>query len=126
MISLSNSTLGIYAECKRCFWLHMNRNIRRPRGIYPSLPTGMDLIIKKYFNVYRIKGKIPPLIAGKVKGKLADINLNLNFTDRENDLKIIGRLDDCLFMDGVYIPLDHKTRGSLPKGIKYSYNYYKR
>lgn len=127
MFTLSNSTLGIYVECKKCFWLHMNKGIKRPRGIFPSLPGGMDLILKRYFNEYRAKGEIPPLIAGKVEGKLADIPLNLNFIDRENDLKITGRLDDCLLLGrDLYIPLDHKTRGNLPENIEYSYNYYKR
>ncbi len=127
MVGLSNSTLSIYRECRRCFWLHMNQNVKRPRGIFPSLPSGMDLILKDYFNKYRVKGEIPPLISGRVKGRLADISLNLNFLDRDNDLKITGRLDDCLVMDSnIYIPLDHKTRGRLPGDPNYSYKYYKR
>jgi len=104
----------------------MNKNIKRPRGIFPSLPGGIDLILKEYFNGYRAKGKMPPLVAGKIEGKLADIPLNLSFLDKENDLKITGRLDDCLLIDSMYIPLDHKTRGNLPEDIEYSYNYYKR
>lgn len=125
MISLSNSTLNLFLECPRCFWLRFNRKISRPRGIFPTLPTGMDSVIKNYFNQYRNIGELPPLISGKVEGKLADISLNLNFVDSDSDLKITGKLDECLVLnDGIYIPLDHKTRSSLPNNVGYSQNYY--
>jgi len=125
MISLSNSTLGLFLECPRCFWLRFNKKISRPRGIFPTLPTGMDSVIKEYFNRYRKLGVIPPLIENKVKGKLAEISLNLSLVDLESDLKITGRLDDCLQIeDGSLVPLDHKTRASLPDNKGYSQSYY--
>lgn len=125
MISLSNSTLNLFLECPRCFWLHFNKKITRPRGIFPTLPTGMDSVIKNYFNHYRNLGQLPPLIAGKVEGRLATVPLNLSFTDPGLDLKITGKLDECLVLqDGIYVPLDHKTRSSLPNDVKYSENYY--
>ncbi|MCI0330677.1 MAG: PD-(D/E)XK nuclease family protein [candidate division Zixibacteria bacterium] len=85
----------------------------------------MDLVIKEYFNRYRKDGKLPPLIDGKVKGKLAAISLNLKFEVPDIDLKITGKLDDCLQLpDGSLIPLDHKTRASLPGDTSYSARYY--
>ncbi|ODS30309.1 MAG: hypothetical protein SCARUB_04585 [Candidatus Scalindua rubra] len=69
MIRLSPTTgLNLFRNCPRCFWLHYNKQVRRPRGIFPSLPGGMDLVIKKYFDRYR--GKLPPEIEGKVEGCL--------------------------------------------------------
>jgi hypothetical protein len=125
MLSLSNSTLNLFLECPRCFWLQRNKKVARPRGIFPTLPSGMDSIIKEYFHRYRKLGTLPPLIENKVSGKLADISLNLSFTDQESDLKITGRLDECLQLeDGSLVPLDHKTRASLPENQKYSQNYY--
>ena len=125
MLSLSNSTLNLFLECPRCFWLQKNKKISRPRGIFPTLPSGMDSIIKEYFHRYRKLGTLPPLIENKVSGKLAGISLNLSFLDHESDLKITGRLDDCLQLeDGSLVPLDHKTRASLPENQKYSQNYY--
>ncbi len=125
MVSLSNSTLSLFIECPRCFWLQFNKKIARPRGIFPSLPSGMDLIIKEYFNRYRKDGKLPPLIDGKVKGKLAAVSLNLRFEVPDIGLKITGKLDDCLELpDGLLIPLDHKTRASLPGDTSYSAKYY--
>lgn len=125
MLSLSNSTLNLFLECPRCFWLQRNKKIARPRGIFPTLPSGMDSIIKEYFHRYRKLGDLPPLIENKVSGKLADISLNLSSVDHELDLKITGRLDECLQLkDGSLVPLDHKTRASLPENQKYSQNYY--
>jgi hypothetical protein len=125
MISLSNSTLSLFRECPRCFWLQMNKKVARPRGIFPSLPGGMDLIIKEYYNRYRYGDQLPPLIAGKVEGMLADISLNLKWLDEKEGLRITGKLDDCIELDdGSLVPLDHKTRGSLPKDQGYSQNYY--
>ena len=125
MLSLSNSTLNLFLECPRCFWLQKNKKISRPRGIFPTLPSGMDSIIKEYFHRYRKLGTLPPLIENKVSGKLADVSLNLSFLDQELELKITGRLDECLQLeDGSLVPLDHKTRASLPENQKYSQNYY--
>lgn len=121
--ALSPSTLNIFLDCPRCFWLHINRNIKRPRGIFPSLPSGMDLVIKAYFDKYRIKGNLPPEIIGKVKGRLfADTKIigkwrswkdtNLIYEDNSLNATLSGVLDDCLIYDNFYIPLDYKTRGS--------------
>lgn len=62
---LSPSTLGLYKNCPRCFWLHINKGHKRPNGIFPSLPGGMDLVIKKYFDKYG--DSLPLEIVGKVR-----------------------------------------------------------
>jgi len=60
MLRLSPTTgLSLFKECPRCFWLHFNKNVHRPRGIFPSLPSGMDLVIKNYFDRYRSMGQAP-------------------------------------------------------------------
>jgi len=124
-IRLSPSTLNLFLECPRCFWLHINKRIQRPRGIFPSLPGGMDLVIKDYFDKYRVDGKLPPEIDGDVKGKLIpDLNLlnkwrdwrtGLSYYDKELDVTLFGALDDCLQDNKTYIPLDYKTRGFPPR-----------
>jgi len=126
MIKLSPSSLNIFLECPRCFWLDKNKGIKRPRGIFPSLPGGMDLVIKDYFDKYRIKDELPPEIKGKVEGKLFN-NLallkkwrswrttNLLYEDKPSNALLSGALDDCLVDGDYYIPLDYKTRGSALK-----------
>lgn len=124
-IRLSPSTLNLFLECPRCFWLHINENIHRPRGPFPSLPMGMDNVIKIYFDKYRVKGQLPPEIEGKVEGKLiSDLELlnkwrnwktGLEYKDQILGVSLFGALDDCLVSDKYYIPLDYKTRGSAPQ-----------
>lgn len=124
MIRISPTTgLNLFKECPRCFWLHFNEKVHRPRGIFPSLPSGMDLVIKKYFDNYR--GELPPEIEGKVEGVLVkDLKLmekwrnwrtGLEYHDKELDAVLFGALDDCLIDNDYYISLDYKTRGSAPK-----------
>ena len=131
MIRLSPSTLSLYKECPRCFWMQLNKKVQRPRGIFPSLPGGMDIVIKKYFNKYR--GSLPPELDGKIDGVLMeDLPLlnkwrnwrtGLGYHDKERDAVLFGALDDCLTLDKkagpknhtFYIPLDYKTRGFPPQ-----------
>jgi len=121
--SLSPTTLNLYLDCPRCFWLHINRNIKRPRGIFPSLPGGMDLVIKTYFDKYRLNDELPPEFIGKIEGSLfKDIKIlekwrswkdtNLIYEDNSLNATLSGALDDCIVEDNYYIPLDYKTRGS--------------
>ncbi|MFH1578007.1 MAG: PD-(D/E)XK nuclease family protein [Candidatus Omnitrophota bacterium] len=120
--NLSPTTLNLFINCPRCFWLHINHGIKRPRGIFPSLPGGMDSIIKNYFDQYRIKGELPEEIEGAVTGKLfSDIDIlkkwrswkltNLRYEDKTLNTVLTGALDDCIVEDEFFIPLDYKTRG---------------
>mgnify|MGYP002354820650 CR=1 FL=1 len=125
IIRLSPSSLNLFFECSRCFWLQMNENIHRPRGIFPSLPGGMDLVIKDYFDKYREKNELPPELQGKIEGnlfydhKLLDKWRNwrtgLEYTDENLGVTLFGALDDCLQINDKCAPLDYKTRGSAPK-----------
>lgn len=121
VIKLSPSTISLFMECPRCFWLQFNKNIHRPRGIFPSLSGGMDGVIKKYYDKYRKQGKLPPEIEGKVTGKLFDDEKllkswqsnweGLSYYDKSLKALMKGVLDDCLVDNDFYIPLDYKTRG---------------
>lgn len=123
LIRLSPSTLNLFLECPRCFWLEKNKNIKRPRGIFPSLPGGMDQVIKAYFDKYRQKNELPPEAKNRLNGKLLN-NLDLLnrwrswrstdlvYEDKKLNAILSGALDDCLVENGFYIPLDYKTRGS--------------
>jgi len=125
-LSLSASTLKLSLECPRCFWLQLNKRIERPRGPYPSLPSGLDLVLKRYFDTYRRQGALPPLIGSKLTGTLMKDPLTLGFTDSATDARLWGKLDDSLVLsDGRYAPLDHKTRASAPADTSYTEKYYK-
>jgi len=117
-IKLSPSSLNLFMECPKCFWLEHVQGIHRPKGIFPSLPSGMDIALKKYFDKFR--PALPPELKGKVEGSLLSDSVllkkwrnwrtGLNFRDETNAI-LSGALDDCLVKDNLYIPVDYKTRG---------------
>lgn len=116
MIKLSPSKLNLFLECTLCFWLQEQEGVKRPRGIFPSLPSGMDLALKEYYD--RFRGGLPPELKGKVDGKLLpDKELIKDFRNwrrfyfEEKDAKMHGALDECLIDGEFLIPLDFKTRG---------------
>lgn len=122
---LSASTLKLFQECPCCFWLHVNKKIERPRGPFPSLPSGIDRVLKGYFETYRTQGSLPPLIAGKLEGTLARSALTLGFNDASTHARLWGKLDDCIVLpDERLAPLDHKTRASSPDDVSYTQTYY--
>ena len=115
-IKLSPSKLNLFIECPRCFYLAMKKGISRPGGAFPSLPSGMDLVLKKYYDNYR--GDLPPELKEKVEGVLLpDEELIKKFRNwrtfkfEEEDALMYGAMDDCLKKDDFIIPLDFKTRG---------------
>jgi len=122
-IELSPSSLSLFEECPLCFWLEKVEGIKRPRGIFPSLPGGMDTIIKSYFDGYRAKGQMPPELRGKVRGALfPDAGILKRwrspynkkdpcYVERPLNAILFGALDDCLVEGNRHIPLDYKTRG---------------
>ena len=121
-IRLSPTALNVFLECKKCFWLEHAKNIHRPRGIFPSLPGGMDLLIKDYFDKYRNVGKVPPEIAEKLDGvrlfpdkevldKWRNWRTGLSYNDPESGATLSGALDDLGIAGNRYVPLDYKTRG---------------
>ena len=125
-MQLSASSLSIFKDCKRCFFLDKKMKAPRPRGIFSSLPGGIDGILKKRLDEYR----------GTLSPDLEDERLNgwVLFKDREllakrrqwnaSDLKykdakgnvLVGAVDDILETESgdLVAPFDVKTKGSAP------------
>jgi len=125
-MNLSPSKLGVFKNCPRCFWLQENRKVKQPRGIFPSLPGGIDRVLKDWFDQYRLGVSLPPEIAGQLDGSLYTDQAKLDkWRNWRSGLSatvgghvISGALDD-LHMDvtgGLYSPLDYKSRGAPQKG----------
>ena len=131
---ISPTTLNLFRECPRCFWLKLNQKMARPEQPSSTLPRGMDILIKKYFDRYRPQ-KQPPELKGKMPGELMqdqrlldrwrNWRTGLQFVDRSlGGSLLFGALDEC-FVDGdIYMPADYKTRGFALKedSIKYYQN----
>ena len=122
-VTLSPSALSLFKDCSRCFWLEKVKNIKRPRGIFPSLPGGMDRVIKTYFDTFRAKGMLPPELRIDIfkdihlyddQARLEDWRAwrtGLQYRDEDGSV-LSGMLDDLLVKEGAYIPFDYKTKGS--------------
>jgi len=125
IIKVSPSGISYLMECPRCLWLHFNESVKRPRGVFPSLPNGMDDVFKKYFDEYRGGDSLPPEIEGKVEARLFDDTAHLNkwrgfnfgrggirASFPEFNMEVAGAIDELLVApDGKFIPFDFKTRG---------------
>ncbi|RKY31669.1 MAG: hypothetical protein DRP74_04330 [Candidatus Omnitrophota bacterium] len=119
MLKLSPSSLNLFLECPRCFWLYINKNIKRPSIPVATITTGLDRVVKAHFDTYRIKNELPSIVKGKIPGKLMRNFPNkgwLEFVDYKINAKLGGYLDECLDLgDNFFAALDHKTRGTPPK-----------
>jgi hypothetical protein len=124
---LSPSSLGLMKDCPRCFWLQIHELWKRPEGIFPSLPSGMDRVLKKHFDNFRDKGKLPPELiknkesegmklfgANEEEKELLEIWRNnrkgIQFEDDEGNI-LKGAVDNILLIDDKLVVLDYKTRG---------------
>ncbi len=131
---LSPSSLSLFNDCQRCFYLSQNKQIERPRGIFPSLPSGMDKVIKEYFDECRRERRRPEELAALP----ADVNLYQDLKQlstwrnnykgiRWNDAAgntLSGAIDDLLQQEDTLIILDHKTKGFKPKEPDKTVDYY--
>ena len=119
---LSPSSINLMLECPRCFYLHIVKNIKRPSGIFPSLPSGMDKILKEHFDRFMKKNELPPEIKEKCAGyglfnekPILDLWRNnrkgIEYTDLKSGILLYGAIDNLLVKDGKLIVLDYKTRG---------------
>jgi len=102
-------------RCPRCFWLEKHEGIRQPEGIVSRLANRFDAVIKRYFDLYRPLGELPPMVAGKVEGKLQYPFQEKYWYRYDERYGYYGKLDECLVTTGgKYTPVDHKTTSSDP------------
>lgn len=128
--SLSASKLNVLNECPRCFWdLNAAKSEVRAKTPFPSLPNGIDRVLKGYAD--RFRGQPHPLLAGQIEPepvlwgtseqitKLRHWNSGLKtiVETAHGAASIIGALDDLLVWPGtgLHASLDYKTKGDRPK-----------
>ncbi len=115
MIWFSATAIESMKRCQRCFWLEKREGIRQPEGIVSRLANRFDAVIKRYFDLYRPNGELPPMVAGQVEGRL-QYPFQEKYWHRFDDrYGFYGKLDECLVTkDGRHTPVDHKTSSSDP------------
>ena len=120
---LSPSSLSLMHECPRCFWLSQHKVWTRPNGIFPSLPSGMDGILKIHFDKFMRKGLLPPELCNNNHCEnmtlfddeelLKEWRSNfkgIQWEDKEGNI-LKGAVDNILKKGKKLIVLDYKTRG---------------
>lgn len=127
VFKLSPSSISLMKECPRCFWLDKHDVWKRPSGPFPSLPSGMDRILKNHFDNFRDKGKLPPELCdnghcedmrlfGKDSGELELLKVwrsnlkGITYIDKDGNI-LHGAVDNILVKGKKLIVLDYKTRG---------------
>jgi len=121
---LSPTSINLLLDCPRCFWLQFKKGIKRPESIFPSLPSGMDKVLKEHFDRFMEKGELPPEIreygiANNYKlfddKQKLDIWRNalkgIQYKDKTSGIILRGSVDNLLSNGKKIIVLDYKTRG---------------
>jgi len=133
-IRLSPSKLGVCKECPACFYDINRMNLKRPETPFPTLPNGIDRVVKRFIDQHRKAGTIPPDLDGKIPGAslYADqaqmkrwrhwqTGLSVTLNHRGTEIVLIGAIDDALSIQSLAMgesrmaSLDTKTKGQKPK-----------
>lgn len=115
-LKLSNSTISIYYDCQRCFWLHFNKGLKRPQGIFSGMPIVIDSLLKKHISKFRTVNEMPSFME-LIKGRIAvDADWakvkSMSYKDPVTGFELVGKPDE-LFFHGMelYSFGDYKTAG---------------
>jgi len=133
---LSPSALNNFQECKRCWWLTKNSDWEQPTSPFPSLPTGVDRVLKIHYDKFRTKKLLPSEISTHPKyktlkpfpdqTKLENYRRSfwrkkkieekgLAYKDEKLQSILHGGIDELLeTSNGKLVVLDYKTRGTPP------------
>lgn len=122
-LTISPSSLKILEECERCFWMQIIKKITRPSGPFPSLPSGVDKLLKEHFDRFMEKGELPPelkkngasgykLFSDKALLDVWRSNFKgIQFKDETSGIMLRGAVDNLLVKGEKLVVLDYKTRG---------------
>lgn len=127
VFKISPSNIFLMEECPRCFWLEKHHIWKRPETIFPSLPSGMDRILKMHFDKFMVKCIMPPELRENEQcfgcRLFSNIELlkewrnekkGIVWQDKEGNI-FHGAIDNILVKGTKLIVLDYKTRGYAPK-----------
>jgi len=121
MIKISRSKIDLFLECPRCFYLDIQKKIKRPPGFPFNLNNAVDTLLKKEFDRHREAGtKHPIQIEFDVDAIPANhpmmdkwrqsMQHGVIYQDIERDLHIYGGIDDLwINSDGEYHVVDYKA-----------------
>ncbi len=118
---LSRSKIESFIKCPRCFYLDLRLGIPQPAGYPLSLNTAVDALLKKEFDIYRVKGNPHPLMK---KYGLDAVPFNheyldlwresrrggVEYIDPKTNFRVTGGIDDVWVNPaGELIVVDYKA-----------------
>jgi len=117
---LSRSKIDLFMQCPRCFYIDNRLGTARPPGYPFALNSAVDLLLKKEFDIHRVKDKTHPLIEkyGVDARPVAHKNLDewrenfkgIRCFHKPTGLTISGAIDDLWQNSkGDYIVVDYKS-----------------
>lgn len=113
---LTHTGIETLERCPRCFWLRYKRGIYQPEGIVSRLANRFDVVLKNYFQSFRVVGELPPMVVGKLEGKLENPLGEKYFVPIDATYGFWGKLDECLVnRKGEHVPVDFKTSSTDPR-----------
>ncbi|MBU2540683.1 MAG: PD-(D/E)XK nuclease family protein [Candidatus Omnitrophica bacterium] len=134
MIKLSRSKLELFLDCPRCFWLNINKKIKRPPSFPYTINSAIDALLKQEFDVHRENGTAHYLIKkyniDAIPYKCKEINAwrhnftGIQFQHKPTDFLVFGAVDDVwINSQEELIVVDYKATGAKEYKI---YDSYKR
>lgn len=119
-ISPSDLTF-LWDECKRCFYLKVRHNFRRPGMPFPKIFTKIDLLMKDIYLGHSTKKISPDLPEGKtiMTGRWVTSE-PIHAKDGQNTAYIQGIFDTVVqFEDGSYGVVDFKTSEAKQEHVEF-------
>lgn len=126
---LSHSSLSIFRDCPRCFWMEKVKGVKRPEGIKATLMNGIDSVLKDFAESVIQRGAQHPLFNGSLTGAtLYPDRLRLKkwqhwasgpqveINEDGITATLIGAVDEAAWWPSILraSPLDYKSRGKPP------------
>jgi CRISPR/Cas system-associated exonuclease Cas4 (RecB family) len=134
LIKLSRSKINLFLECPRCFWLEMNKGIKRPPPAPYTINSAIDALLKREFDACRKNGTAHYLLKkyniNAIPYNCQQINdwrdsfVGIRFEHKKTDFLVFGAVDDVwINPEGELMVVDFKATGANEYRI---YDSYKR
>ena len=101
---LSRSRIEVFVQCPRCFYLSRRLGIERPRMPAFTLNSAVDALLKKEFDIYRMRQAPHPLMKEYKVDAIPFVHpmmdqwrenfKGVQYHDKVNNLIIFGAVDD--------------------------------
>lgn len=118
---LSRSKIELFTQCRRCFYLDVRRGVPRPKGPPFALNSAVDTLLKKEFDIHRVKRTTHPLMRAygidaipfeheKMEEWRDALKRGIGTLHKSTNLFIRGGIDDVwMNSDGELIVVDYKA-----------------